>query len=103
MTLPAGTFEIRAQSPALAVDNHRLFWHDGSADIILGQNSVALAASGGQTMAFLYGRFTISSPTTYTLQHWCNTAQATNGLGNRNADSANGVETYSDVQIKKLP
>ncbi len=102
VTLPSGTYEVKASAPSRAGGPARLFWHDGSSDIVLGLNSHASTNSDVQDHSFLYGRFTIASSTTYELQHWINVAKATNGLGVADADSAGNVEIYADVQIKKL-
>ena len=106
ITLPAGTFEIVARAPCRAGNNNRLFWVEtgGPTDDILGINSVARGPAGNdaESLAYLYGRITISSSTTYELQHWIASTKATTGLGATDTDTGANVEIYADVQIKKL-
>ena len=110
VTLPAGTYEIEASAPAREVDTHRLRLQDitGAATLLVGQNAdtdLATTPSAAtpevQTTAHLFGRFTLTVQSDLELQHWTESANATDGMGAAGTDTGS-VEVYADVRIRKV-
>lgn len=103
ITLPAGTYEIRATAPCLNSDRHKLRLRDttGATDLLIG-TSVFTSSAGNNSvgMAELFGRFTLTVTSVLELQHYTQTARASDGLGIE--ASASVVEVYADVRIEKL-
>lgn len=106
ITLPAGTYRIRASAPANGVNLHtaRLYNVTDAASAIIGtsENTTSLAATPSettQTRSFVDGRITITATKVFELRHYCQELVATNGLGS--SVSAGGSEVYSVVEIIK--
>lgn len=102
ITLPAGTYRVRAYAPAFAVDAHKLKLRNtsDSADTIVGTGQYAKSAGApdsGDNTAHLNGRFTIAGIKTFELQHYTTSARLTNGLGVPTSDGAN--EVYATIEI----
>lgn len=104
IVLPAGTYWIEAQAPAMKVDRHKCKLRnvtDGT-DAIVGSSefSAAAIADGVSTNSLLAGRLTIAAAKTFELQHQCQTTFATFGLGI--ACNFAVVEVYAEVRLWKL-
>lgn len=100
-TLPAGTYFIIAQAPALNVGLHKakLYNITAAADVIIGQT----ARSGVSTVltpSIVLGVFVITSSTVFEIQHYCNTTNPDDGFGV--AYSVGVVEVYTQLIIHKL-
>jgi uncharacterized protein (DUF2141 family) len=84
-TLPAGTYLINASAPGYTVDRHILKLRNitDSTDTLIGSAEHAYDAATYQNSnrSFVTGRFTITAPKTFALQHRCATTHAGNGLG----------------------
>lgn len=101
ITLPAGTYRIRASAPAFIADKHKLRWYnvtDTTYDIEGSTAYADTATDATQTNALLVGRFTIATAKTYELRHYIQTARATNGLG---VTIGVGTEVYAEIEILK--
>jgi hypothetical protein len=103
-TLPAGRYRISASAPAYAITYHQLglFNVNSNAFQIAGTSEYMNATSGvAQTRSMLEGHLVLSSPTTFRLRHYTGNVRATNGLGVRNAGSAEIDEVYSIVVVHR--
>jgi len=101
VTLPAGTYTVRACAPAFISDKHKLIWFNTTDTATTTQGSTAYNDSTTnvvQTDACLDGYFTITASKTYELRHWIQVARATNGLG---VFMGQSTEVYSRVIIEK--
>lgn len=104
-TIPANVAVlIEASAPAYAVDFHkiRLYRTSGTpADVAYGTSEYSDNTDPqAQTRSQLvYYHAATGSATTYQLEHYCSTANGTDGLGRAHADVPNGDETYSVVKI----
>lgn len=101
ITLPAGTYRIRARAPATKVDEHVLRLRnvtDGTTTLV-GSTALSFNADTSQEDSILWGVFTIAAEKTFELQHWTEDAKATNGLGN--ATGSGEVEVYAEVWIEQ--
>ena len=102
ITLPAGTYDIRAVGWAQETDGHRLRLRNTSdtATELSGVNGFAQDSSAVGGIATLFGRFVIASEKIFELQHYSVRTKATNGLGF--AISSGEVEVYTDIEIRKI-
>jgi len=112
--LEPGTYLIEAQAPAYRVHYHQLRLFDASNDAIAktsdgrdfygngnynAQTNEALVVSYAELM----GEFTVSSATSFQLDHWTRFATATNGLGvHTSGDSGETPEIYTMIKITKI-
>lgn len=99
ITLPAGTYTVRADAPAYTVERHqtRIYNVTDAAQIALGAS--AYSPTGVMVTSSVIGRFTIAGTKVLELQHLCQTTQATNGLGL--AANLGTSEIYSQITITK--
>lgn len=97
ITLPAGTYRVRARAPVGSIDgNQAIFFNVTDATSYFGSSNDGLA--GVQSWSFVECRFVIASAKVFELRHWTNNSIAS-GLG-YNA-SAGNTEIYSQVEITK--
>lgn len=103
-TLPAGTYHVQISTPACQVNNHRcrLYNVTSSSTVLLGTSECAQNSnpSNMSNRSFIDAYFTSVSSATYRVDHYCNTAFATQGLG-MNATSGD-VEIFTTVKIIKI-
>jgi hypothetical protein len=100
ITLPAGTYYISATAPAYGINGHRLrVWNvtDGL-QLLVGTNQYA---PGDQTDASVKGRFTLGGTKAIRIDHYTQSARATNGLGVQ-VNATGYSEIYASVEIWKL-
>lgn len=102
ITLPSGTYYIRASAPAYLVDEHqiKLYNQSDSTDVLLGTIGFSDNTSGAvQDRSFIEGYFSIASSKNFEIRHACNVTNATNGAG---AYSLFGDATYLLAFIQKV-
>lgn len=102
ITLPAGTFLIRARAPGYSVNKHKLSVYNvtTAATILVGGGQFAGNAYSLSTDATVCGRFTLAAKSEIRLEHYTQTEVATRGLG---IMTGNGdVEVYAEVEIWKV-
>jgi len=104
ITLPAGTYQVRAMAPAFMGSQHqaRLYDVTGAAVLVVGTSEVNFGTDGGSSVeyhtskSFVVGRFTLSVESVIELQHRCSVTRATDGFGY----PANlTTEVYSVVEL----
>ena len=98
ITLPTGTYYIKALVPAFNVSRHQAVLYnttDSSFDLI--GTSEFVSGGTGLSRSFVNGRFTISAQKTFELQHQCETTDGGNGLGVKSTFGQ--VCVYAEVQI----
>jgi microcystin-dependent protein len=103
VTLPAGTYEIRARATCMYVDKNRARIYDATHSVVLlsGPNGYTYSTYVGQTYyAPVEGLFTLAATSAIELQHRCSTTWNSNGFGD--AVSFGDAEVYSEVFIKKV-
>lgn len=102
ITLPAGTYIVRASAPAAVVDRHRakLVNITDTSDIVLGTSENTSSADTVGTRSLISGKFTISASKVIELQHRCLTSRGSNGLGVMTGFG--DVEVYAEVLIIKV-
>ena len=98
ITLPAGTYRIKASAPAHNIDAHRAILYNvtDAVNIILGT-----AENGGAaiiTRSTVNGRFTLVATKVLELRHYTATV-GTNGYGE--PVNNGGVEVYAEIEIIK--
>lgn len=106
ITLPAGTYRIRAYVPAYNANGHRAYLYNftDSAVTILGSNensTTSGAADGVHSNSIIDGEFTISGTKSFEIRHYTVAAEANYGLGLA-MNVAGFVEQYTRVVINKL-
>ena len=97
ITLPAGTYRVRAHAPAYNVASHQLRLTnitDGTV-VIRGTNEYTFATV--QTRSVVEGPFTLAATKVLSLTHYTNQVVATNGLGV--PMSIGSVENYTTIEI----
>jgi hypothetical protein len=102
ITLPAGTFAVRASAPAFAVIAHKARIQNTTAGttLALGQNQYANASATAQTSCEILTIFTLSVSSTIELQHRCEATRATTGFG---VSCVFGdSEIYSQIMIQRI-
>jgi hypothetical protein len=104
VSLPAGTYWIIGNAPALNCDSHRALIYNvtDSATALLGASgslSTSATVNDG-SIAIVQGPITIASTKTISLRHRCQTTRATNGLGL--AASFSETEIYAQLWIWKV-
>jgi hypothetical protein len=101
ITLPAGTYFIRASAPAYMVVQHksRLYDTTGVAVLVHGTAERTATASGGsQTRSHIVGSFTLAVASVLEIQTRVGTSYATTGYG---VHASYGTEVYVDVLIEQ--
>ena len=101
-TLQAGTYYIRAQSPAYRVDQHVIRLYNVTDSSVDGVGMAVMTSSSfaSQTVSTLVARITISGAKAFEIQHQCQTSHSTHGLGlNHGISGANSI--YTIVEIYK--
>lgn len=101
-TLQPGVYAIDSTAPVRGVDAHKLRLYDvtNSAVAIFGSSSWANSSSVEDSVALLNGVLTITSATTYQLEHACTTTKTGNGFGV--ASNLGSFELYTQVKITRL-
>ena len=104
ITLPIGTYQIRALSVALRVNRAKIKLYDttAAADVIIGMSEVSSAGAGNFTTASceLFGRFALTIESVLEIRHFVETTESDFGGGLET--SAGVIEVYTDVQIKRI-
>lgn len=97
LTVPAGTYIVRARAPAYKVNGHIARINDTtSTQYYYGTSAYAAAADACQTDSWVFCLLTLTVETALKLQHYCNTTNADDGFG----IAANiTTETYSTVEL----
>lgn len=103
ITLPAGTYRIRARAPGNRVDRHKLRLRNitDSTDEVVGESCYTANVTFVATNADLWGRFTIAGTKVFEVWHYTEAGKANpdNGLGIET--NAGVVEVYAEVWIEK--
>ena len=101
ITLPAGTYEIDAESVAYRVDSNQLRIYDitAAAEVILGETNYFSQSGPVGAAASAKGIVTFSVTTTIEVQHYCLLTHTTNGFG---YPLTWGNNIYSQVIIRKI-
>jgi len=100
-TLPKGKYSINASAPAYMVDKHQiqLFNVDSGVVSILGTTETSVNGAYAQNRSFISGVIDIINPTTFEIQHRCETTVANNGLG---IGVSWGDNVFTIVEIERL-
>ena len=102
ITLPSGQYYISATAPAFAVNGHRLrVWNVSDGVIVPNLLGPGEYASSDQSQALVNGRFTFASTKSIRIDHYTQSARATNGLGVQ-VNATGFSEIYTVVEIWKL-
>lgn len=105
LTLPAGTWRIRARAPAWQVNRHILRLRnitDGTT-ILHGENCHSQDTDATAVRCELVGQFTLAAQKALELQHYTQSAKNSYGLGYGLAGQASPApETYAVVEIWKV-
>ncbi len=103
ITLPTGTYFIRARAPAMRVGNHtaKLFDTTGTADLVIGSATRSVGSTAdSMTDSVIMGQFTLSVESVLEIQHQGKATVADLGFGN--GSNVGVVEVYTDVEIRKI-
>ena len=101
-TLQAGSYLIKAQSPAYRVDQHVIRLYNVTDSSVDGVGMAVMTSSSfaSQTVSTLVTRITISGAKAFEIQHQCQTSHSTYGLGLHHGIS--GADSiYTIVEIYK--
>ena len=100
-TLGSGEYIIEASAPAFQTGYHkiRLYNITSSIETMTGTSERASSTDQTITRSHLITQFTLTSSTSFEIQHYCNLA-ATEGLGQ--AVGAGSSEVYTQIKITKL-
>jgi hypothetical protein len=99
ITLPAGTYQVRARCPQIGENPHQAFLQNvtDSATLFIGSSEDGYA--NGTTQSVVDGYFTLAATKVINLQHYILGGTATWGLGNASGSSL--TEIYADIMIWK--
>lgn len=94
--LEPGTYEFDISAPALMASRHQARFYDKTNNTVVayGTSEYADVGNGDQSRSFINGMVTISTATTFEIQHYIEVAKTTNGLGH-NVKVANEVYTVA--------
>jgi hypothetical protein len=95
VTLEAGTYRLRGSAPAYTVGAHQTRWQNISDGFTMLIGTVEFADTV-QTRSIIAGRFTVTEPTTFELQHRCDVTRATDGFG---AAGNFAAEVYAELEL----
>lgn len=100
-TLPSGTYCIDWDAPAFRVNRHQTALYNYSSSTIVAYGTSELSSEAGATMNRSVGTkvVTISSSTSFTIQHICQSSYSDSGFGSA---TNFGTEVYTRVRIKKI-
>lgn len=100
ITLPAGTYDIKAWATVRDVDRNRaaLYNVTDAAIAILGSSEDATTNLNSKSV--ISGRLTITATKVFEVRHYCQLAVATNGLGIETNFA--GQEIYADVEVERV-
>jgi len=103
ITLPAGTYNIRATAPCVGGANHKAYLYNvtDAAIAINGTSEYSDNSTSTSTCSVCVGRVVIASAKVFELRHAIQISVATNGLGIACNVAAAGSEVYSTVMIQK--
>ncbi len=101
ISLPAGTYFVRASAPGASVQWHKTRLYDvtGAATLLVGTPEYSTGSGTNQTRSELVGRFTLGVSSLVELQHRCDSSESSVGLGR--AAGWSEVETYAQLEIVK--
>lgn len=99
ITLTAGTYEIEGSAPGYLVDMHKTRLRNTTAGTNALIGTSERASGTVSTRSFIDGVVTIAGSTDFTLEHRCETTNATNGFG---FEAGWEVEKYAEIKIRKL-
>ena len=102
-TLPAGTYIIRAQTPAYRVDKHMasLYNYTDAAYVIYGRSTQVGVDDAVDSMSIVVGKFTIAASKAFEIRDYCTVSRTTNGMGC--ACGITGIaETFTTVELWKV-
>lgn len=101
-TLPVGTYEIDAISPACSSNAHqaRLYNVTDAAVALYGTSEFSSSGSQIITQSHITGRITIADTKTFRIEHRVTASRATDGYGA--ANNFGGTEIYTDVRVYKV-
>ena len=111
ITLTAGTYYTRISAPAYKVNSHCIRLHETTSTLtdIYGSVENASSSDDTQTRSMLVGKFTISdanetsNQNIFEIQHYTETARATDGLGKAVGDVVNvPYELYTIAEFWKV-
>lgn len=103
VTLPAGTWVVRASAPGLYVQRHQIRLQNvtSGTTILVGDNALNVVSGVGMTtVSTLSGAFTIAAGQALELQHRVQTTNAgTDGMGSAGGW---GTEVYAQIEFWRL-
>lgn len=102
ITLPVGTYEIEASTPASNVGVLKGFLYNvtDTANILVGTNGYSAVGTNSSDRSFIRGRFTLAGIKNVSIRLYAGGATASIGLGW--ATTSGDIEVYTDVQIRKI-
>lgn len=101
VTLPAGTYDVSAHAPAIAVDTHMACLTVNGVQKLLGSSEGTLSGTLVSTCSRIQGRLVLPSASQIGLQHCCATTRTEHGFGYPSA-LAGAHEAYSDLRIQRI-
>lgn len=96
----AGRYLVMATAPANRSNDHRIYLHDGTSNVLSGTNGYNGGAYIVQTSSTIWGYITTAGSTAYTINHEIFRVQATDGLGIAVTDG--NSEIYTNVTLIRL-
>lgn len=102
ITLPAGSYYIKARAPVFVVGNtsdtrHKAKLYDttGSSDLIIG--SAECAGGDSSTDSVIFGRFTLAAESDLEIRHYTENSRSFGA-----ATSSGDIEIYTEVEIWRI-
>ncbi|WP_194720827.1 hypothetical protein [Noviherbaspirillum malthae] len=102
ITLPAGTYRIRASAPAILQNAHKIFIYNvtDSTTLLTGTSSYAGNGATNEARSFVSGVFTLAVQKTISVRHYLQAV--TSSPGDLGQSTGNGTEVYTEVEIWKV-
>ncbi|MBI5625082.1 MAG: hypothetical protein HY924_14995, partial [Elusimicrobia bacterium] len=105
ITLPAGTYRVKASAPCQSAGDHKLALYnvtDGAPAVIGTSEFTNNGAQYASSRSEVWGQFTIAAQKVFELRHYTLNTQAGNGLG-RSTNAAGYSEVFAVVEIEQMP
>lgn len=102
VTLPAGTYDFEASAPAFGIARHRAWLYNVTDAAVVQLGTQEYTGGSTQTHSFVSGRFTITSPKNFKIQHYTDTAAGTTALGTNGTDPYVATSVFAQARFWKV-
>lgn len=100
VTLPAGTFSIRASAPCAVAASHVLRLYNITAGAVVALGTAERSIASSSSRSFVNCSLTLGASAVLRLDHWLSAAGSANDLGNNAGTGSPNV--FTEIEIKRV-